>query len=121
MHKAQIEIRGLKIYAYHGFFEAEQKIGQYYLVDVVLNLPTPLATENDQLNDTVNYSDLVNWIKEEMAIPSKLIEHVAGRIASKFEKQIKTQLTYSIAIHKLNPPVNAELNEVVFTLSGGIE
>lgn len=118
---AQIEIRGLKIYAYHGFFETEQKIGQYYLVDVVLKLNTiPQASVTDHLSETLNYSDVVNLIKEEMANPSKLIEHVAGRIASKFEKQIKIPLSYSIAIHKLNPPVNAELSEVVFTLSGEI-
>jgi len=115
---AQIEIRGLKIYAYHGYFEAEQKIGQYYLVDVVLTLPMPKAVYTDHLSDTVNYGELVTWIKEEMAIPSKLIEHVAGRIAAKFEQEIKTTLTYTIAIHKLNPPVNAELSEVVFTLMG---
>jgi dihydroneopterin aldolase len=42
------------------------------------------AAESDDLNDTISYADINDIIHQEMKIKSKLLEHVAGRIISKF-------------------------------------
>ena len=46
-------------------------------------------------------------IKEEMAIPSKLLEHVCQRIASRLFKDFPTIETIDIALYKENPPMGA--------------
>ena len=36
--------------------------------------------QTDDVADTVNYADVYEAVKAEMAIPSRLLEHVCGRI-----------------------------------------
>ena len=75
-------LNNIEIYAYHGVFEVEQKVGQWYTVNLEIDVDFSEAALNDDLNGTIDYAQLNNIIREEMAINSKLIEHVANRIAT---------------------------------------
>ena len=75
-----IFISGLRVYAFHGVLPQERLVGGDYLVDVRVDYSHSLATESDRVEDTLDYSRLHHLIDEEMAIPSALLEHVAGRI-----------------------------------------
>ncbi len=112
-----IEIRGLRITGHHGVLEQERRVGNEFSIDVVLLLAdVDEAMENDTLAHTVNYAEVVSIVKEQMALPSKLLEHVAARIrraiCSRFPEKISGG---AVTVAKLAPPIPAQLDYVSFT------
>lgn len=112
-----ITIKGLRIYAYHGVFPQENRIGNDFTVDAVLKFPCPRAVADDNLDGTINYADVVDIIKAEMSVPSKLLEHVAGRIQRAVCQRYPQITGGEIAVTKLRPPITAELDSISFTLA----
>jgi dihydroneopterin aldolase len=53
-----------------------------------------------------------------MAIASKLIEHVAGRILNRMKECFPRVTSCRVEITKYNPPVNGQLGEAVFSIEG---
>ena len=76
----KIELEKMRFYAYHGVMPQETKVGNDFVVDLILTAPLEQAVKSDELDDTINYAAVYAVVKEQMDIPSKLIEHVAGRI-----------------------------------------
>jgi dihydroneopterin aldolase len=106
---SKIILENIKIYAHHGVLPEETIIGTYYLVNLEIHADLSKAIETDNLNDTINYAEINDIIHEEMKIPSKLMEHVAGRILKKI-KLIFPKITHmKIKITKINPPMKGEL------------
>ncbi len=116
MPQSFITIKGLRIYAYHGVFPQENRIGNYFTVDAVLKFTCPRAISDDDLEGTVNYAEVVEIIKAEMAVPSKLLEHVAGRIHRAICDKFPIITGGEICVTKLRPPISAELDSISFTL-----
>ncbi len=50
----QILIENLDIYAYHGVFAEEERLGQRFLIDLVLDADLRRAALSDDLADTVD-------------------------------------------------------------------
>lgn len=111
-------LNNIEIYAYHGVFEVEQKVGQWYIVNLEIDVDFSEAAMNDDLNGTVDYSKLNDIIREEMAVKSKLIEHVANRMATKILDEFPDIESGTLSIAKQNPPVQGEMEsfEVVIEL-----
>ena len=78
--ETKIELREMRFYAHHGVGEQETVVGNWFTVDLTLEAPLEGAVESDDLSATINYAEAYEVVKAEMAVPSKLIEHVAGRI-----------------------------------------
>jgi dihydroneopterin aldolase len=114
--KHTIEVNGIKIYAFHGCLEEEAKIGGNYLVDVMLNTNFFNAAENDDLTQTINYVDINKFVCEEMAIRSKLIEHVGQRIIQRIKKEIKNITYLKIKVTKICPPINGDVDNVAIII-----
>lgn len=95
----------MKFYGYHGVFEEENKLGQIFIVDVEMMLDLKEAGESDDLSATVNYGEAYEWIKEEMNQASKLLEHVAERIAKTLFAHYNRVEALNIKITKQNPPI----------------
>ena len=102
-----IRLKGLKIYAYHGVLPQENLVGAYYYIDLKLKTDFTHAAETDKLEGTVSYADIFAVVKEEMAITSKLLEHVCQRIASRTFKDFPTIEAIDIRLSKENPPMGA--------------
>lgn len=117
MPNSYITIKGLRIYAYHGVFPQENRVGNYFSVDTVLRFTCPEAVNNDSLDSTINYADVVEIIKTEMAKPSKLIEHVTGRIQHAVSDKYPQITGGEISVTKIRPPLSAELESVSFTMT----
>lgn len=106
---SKILLEDIKIFAYHGVLPEESIIGTYYLVNVEIHADIWKATKSDDLNDTISYAEINEIIHGEMKIPSKLLEHVAGRIIEKINSEFP-QITYiRIRITKTNPPMKGEI------------
>ena len=61
-------------------FSRRRKIGSDYRVDLEIKTDLRKSAQTDDLADTVDYVHLNKIVVEEMAIRSKLLEHVAQRI-----------------------------------------
>lgn len=61
----------------------------------------------DCVNDTISYADLLAVTKREMAQPSQLLEHVAGRIGKAVVSEFQGVEKAEVKILKLNPPMGA--------------
>lgn len=106
----------MRFHAFHGVLEEERIIGGTYLVDLSYDIETN-AVETDCLEDTLSYADLYILVKKEMTQPSRLIEHVAGRILCAIKNKYPQIRNVTVSISKLNPPLNGEVAKATVTLS----
>jgi len=65
----------------------------------------------------LNYADIFNLVKEEMTIPSCLIEHVTGRIVQKIKEQYPRISKIKIRLAKITPPIDGEMKEAAIIIS----
>ena len=110
--KSRILIEDLKIFAKHGVLQEENVVGTYYLVNLEIEANIWKASQTDALEDTINYAKINEIIHQEMAIPSKLLEHVIGRIFSKLEQNFPQITAMKIKLTKVNPPMKGEMKGV---------
>ena len=59
-----------------------------------------------ELADTVNYGDIYDVVKDEMAIPTDLLETITGRIAKRIADNFPEFKRFSIRVSKRRPPVD---------------
>lgn len=118
--KTAIFIDRMRVYARHGVMEQEGVVGGSFEVSVRVDYDYSRAMKSDALVDTISYSNLCNIIKREMAIPSKLVEHAACRIAEVIIHTYPHVSKVKIRIVKVNPPMEAETDgagvEIEFSL-----
>ena len=107
-----IHLNGLSIYAYHGVIPQENLVGAEYLINISIKTDFSEASQYDKLEYTINYADIYEDIKKEMAIPSQLLEHVAYRIAQRLFKDFSMITEIKISINKKNPPMGGNCREV---------
>jgi len=117
MDKTQcIELKGMSFYAYHGVMEQEQKVGNTYTIDLKLYADLSRAAQTDNLNDTVNYAAVYEIVKEEMKVPSQLLEHIAGRIINHIKRDFPKITIVKIRLAKLNPPISGDIKEAAVVI-----
>ncbi len=114
--KTKISVEGLECYAHHGCLEEESRIGGHFVVDVYVELNADRAILADELTGTVDYVIVNKIVREQMAIRSKLIEHVAGRILTAIHREFPGEMTVEVKLTKLNPPVNSQIGSAGVTL-----
>lgn len=105
---SSIFVNDIQLHAYHGVMPQEQLTGNDYLVSVSAQYPIDKAITTDDVQHTLNYAMVYDIVKEEMGISSKLVEHVAGRIAQHLMKQFADISAVQVRITKLNPPMGAQ-------------
>ncbi len=112
--KTILEINQLRLRAYHGVFPQENTVGNIYLISVGVEFPYKYLS--DELDDTINYAEIISAIKEEMSISSKLIEQVASRIHRSLQRRWSFISGGYVKIEKLHPPIKDEIGSASITL-----
>lgn len=108
----RIFLEQMEFFSHHGCFTEEQIIGNKFTVDIVLEADTARAEESDNLSDTLNYQEVYNIVKTQMHLNSRLLEHVAARIANEIKKSFPTIAHLTVKVSKLNPPLGGKLEKV---------
>lgn len=116
--KHKIEVNGIRLYGFHGCLEEEARIGGHYEIDVIITTDFSQAAITDDLHLTVDYVAVNKIVAEEMAIRSKLIEHVALRILNRLKTEITHPAEYRVRIVKLTPPINGDVKSVAVIMVG---
>ena len=105
---SKIYLRNVRFHAFHGVLPQEGIVGNDYLVNLVLDYDFSAAIKTDDLQGTLNYAEVYQKVREEMAVPSKLLEHVAGRIAHRLFSDFPEIQKLQLSITKVNPPMGAD-------------
>ena len=106
--QSYIHIDDICLHARHGVLPQERLTGNDYSVSIKIGFDITRAACTDNVEDTLNYAEVYSVISQEMSQPSRLIEHVAGRIANRLMRQYAKISTIMLRITKLNPPMGAD-------------
>jgi len=109
---AEIELRGLSVYTHHGVTEAEREVGQRLEIDLVISVPSCEAVITDKLEDTVDYSAVVDVVVLAATERSSLtIERVAGLIAERVISSFRCE-SVRVRVTKPEPPLPVAISDV---------
>jgi len=112
-----IKVENIRVFAYHGCLKEETKIGSDYRVDLQVEANLQTSSKTDKLSDTVDYVFLNKVIKEEMDIPSHLLETVAKRILNRIFNEDKLIKKATVWVSKLNPPIGGDVERVTIKMT----
>lgn len=114
----KILLEKMRFHAFHGVMPEETIVGGEYEVGIVLDTDFSKAMETDDLEGTINYAIVFDLVRQEMHIPSKLIEHVAGRIMKSVKQNFPQVEAIEVRVSKLNPPVNGDMAQATVVVNG---
>lgn len=116
----EIRIENLEIYAGHGVFEDENRLGQPFLVDIILYTDTRAAGERDDLSLSTHYgevSHLVNRFLKEHTY--KLIETAAEKTAEQILLHFPLVQSLDLEIRKPKAPIGLPFGSVSVKIHRG--
>lgn len=114
----QIKITDLEVFANHGVFPEENKLGQKFLVSAVLYTDTRKAGKTDDLTASIHYGEVSAFITKYMKEHTyQLLERVAETLAEEMFKSISGLCKIDLEIKKPWAPVGLPLKTVSVKIS----
>ena len=102
----KIILAGVEVTGRHGCTAAERQIEQLFIVDAELFLDLSRAGKSDDLDDTIDYTQVVDDIKKIVGGESRnLMEAVAQEIAETLLRKYFRLYGLKIVLTKVDPPV----------------
>lgn len=100
-----IHIDRLALWGQHGVMRQENVVGAMFYVSLQAEVDvTEDVLLHDRLEGTVSYADIIDAIRQEMAIPSALLENLVYRVGKRILNDFLAVKTLTIRIDKENPP-----------------
>ena len=112
-----IKVENIRVFAHHGCLKEETQIGSDYRVDLKVSADLKPSANSDRLSDTVDYVLLNRIIKEEMQVPSYLLETVAKRILDRIFMEDRLVKKATVSVSKLNPPIGGDVEKVTIKMT----
>jgi dihydroneopterin aldolase len=110
-------INGLVLHAYHGVMPHEGKVGQSFILDLVLDIDLADAAKSDKLADTVSYDAVVNVVNRTFTGKRyRLVEAAAGAVADAVLQNFPRIQSLRVTVRKPHAPVAAVFTDVGVTL-----
>lgn len=100
-----IHIRRLALRGNHGVLPQERVVGAMFYV--TLDIDVEVSSEallHDRLSGTVSYADVIESVRQEMSVPSALLEHLAHRVGQRLLSDFPAIRSIFVRIDKENPP-----------------
>ncbi|WP_028234507.1 2-amino-4-hydroxy-6-hydroxymethyldihydropteridine diphosphokinase [Pseudobutyrivibrio sp. MD2005] len=109
----KISIKGLEIFANHGVFPEENKLGQKFVINVALYVDTRSAGLTDDLEQSVNYGTVCHQINDFLTANTyKLIERCAEELATHLLVSNPLVQEIDVEIEKPGAPIGLPLETV---------
>jgi dihydroneopterin aldolase len=106
-----IFVNGLVLHAYHGVMPHEGKVGQPFVLDLMLDIDLAEASRTDKLKNTVSYERLVKTVSEAFcARRYRLVE--AGAVADAVLDRCPSIRSIRITVRKPHAPIAATFDDV---------
>jgi dihydroneopterin aldolase len=113
----KIYINKMAFYGYHGVFSEENKLGQRFYVDLVLEGDLTPASSSDDIEKTVHYQhahDLTKKIVE--GTLRKTVETLTEEIAAEVLKNFPVVQACTVKVTKPDPPIPGHFDSVAVEL-----
>ncbi len=114
----KIFVNKMEFYGYHGVFPEETRLGQRFIVDLMVEADLRRAGESDDLTYSINYGELYELCKGIVeGPPSKLVEAVAEKIAQACLSQFTRVMTCTVRVTKPDPPIPGHYESVAVEIT----
>ncbi|MBR1546163.1 MAG: dihydroneopterin aldolase [Prevotella sp.] len=101
-------LKDVRFHAFHGVMPQERTVGADFLVSLRIGYDLSKAMVSDHVEDTLNYAEVYQLVRQEMEQPSALLEHVAGRIVRTLLERFPMVTSVDLQLMKQNPPMGAD-------------
>lgn len=120
----EIRLSNMVFFGTHGANPEETALGQRFAVNLSVWVDMSQASRTDRLEDTVSYSSIYKLVRAEVeGEPSKLLEHLAGRIVDRVLQSDARITRARVEVGKPSPPLKgsttAEVSVVLERGRGG--
>lgn len=116
----QIRIKGLEIYARHGVYEEEKKMGQRFQVDAALHMDTRRAGRSDDLEASTDYGAVCRRLEEVLTGNCyNLIEAAAEYAAQDILLSFPLVEKVTLELHKPQAPIPLPFSDVSVRIDRG--
>jgi dihydroneopterin aldolase len=113
----RIRISRIAIYAYHGVYEEEGRLGQRFFVSLTAWLDLRAAGATDDLAQSVSYADIAQRVQE-LAVSHRfrIIEALAEAIAADLLRAFPRLEAVEVTVEKPNAAIAAILDTIAVTI-----
>lgn len=108
-----IHIKDIKVFGFIGVYEEEKTVGQEFLISVSFSLSEGLDLSTDNLDNTVDYSDMCDRISSYFTDKRcDLMETAAEELSCILLNTYDMMTELTLEIHKPNAEINVEFGDV---------
>ena len=109
----QVFVNGLALHAYHGVMPHEGKVGQSFILDLVMDIDLAAAAKSDKLADTVGYDVVADVVSRAFTAKRyRLVEAAAGAVADAVLGNFPRIQKVRVTVRKPHAPVAAIFTDV---------
>lgn len=113
----KVFVTGMKFYAYHGVFPEENKLGQRFIVDVVLEADLKEAAKSDDIEKSVDYGEVYEAAKQVLEGRTyNLVESIAEEVAAQVLKTFFIVERTTVKVLKPDPPIPGHYDHVAIEI-----
>ncbi len=99
-------IDNLEVFANHGLFEEENKLGQKFIFDIECELNYKKAMFSDEMTDSISYADIAEVVvKTATTNTFNLLERLAGEILKNIFTEFPQIENINLKINKPGAPI----------------
>ena len=104
--KTVLFIDNLEVFANHGLFEEENKLGQKFIFDIECELNYKKAMISDEMTDSISYADIAEVVvKTATTNTFNLLERLAGEILKNIFTEFSQIENINLKINKPGAPI----------------
>lgn len=114
----KIHLNQMAFYGYHGVFLEENKLGQRFLVDLIMEGDFQPAAREDAIEETVHYGRAYQLVQEVVeGEPRKLVETVTQQIAEGVLQTFSIVQRCTVKVIKPDPPIPGHYDSVAVEMT----
>lgn len=104
--KTVLFIDNLEVFANHGLFEEENKLGQKFIFDIECELNYKKAMFSDEMTESISYADIAEVVvKTATTNTFNLLERLAGEILKNIFTEFSQIENINLKINKPGAPI----------------
>ena len=104
--KTVLFINNLEVFANHGLFEEENKLGQKFIFDIECELNYKKAMFSDEMTDSISYADIAEVVvKTATTNTFNLLERLSGEILKNIFTEFSQIENIKLKINKPGAPI----------------
>lgn len=112
-----LRIERLALHARHGVNPEERSLGQRFFLDLVVSAEIGDALVSDKIDDSVNYSALIETATRTFTGTAfNLIETAAAAVADDLLERFPKVVAATVTVHKPAAPVKAFVADITATV-----